>query len=479
MVYCKPEQLELKAASVFFVTVLQKKGNILRTLYHAHRFSVHICVVLLLCAAVYPVNADVGKPLDPNPVVVYDSPDPSHICPRSPGIIRLESGRLIITMEYSEGGSKRVPGIKQTPDGKYYRGLAFVSDDGGQTVRQTNSHPLYQGRPFVAGNSLYYLGHYDDLGIIRSDDQGETWSEVSWLTEGQEWHQAPCNVRYAHDRIYLVMERHTFAARNVWPVFSIAPVVLSAPVDADLLQRDSWTFSNEVSYAAMVAKLDHPVTGIGVPFYRVGPTVLGKPLMKSRPMAPQGWLETHIVTFPDPNHLWHDPEDRTMYLWARSHTGTTNYACIAKAVEDENHNITVGLAKAPSGEPMLYVPCPGGHLKYHILYDKISTRYWLASNQSTDSMTRPDLLPANRYNLPDNERHRLVLHFSKNCIDWCFAGIIDMTDDPKQARSYPSMVFDGDDLLVLSRSGDERAKNAHDGNLLLLHRIKNFRELIY
>ena len=45
--------------------------------------------------------------------------------------------------------------------------------------------------------------------------------------------------------------------------------------------------------------------------------------------------------------------------------------------------------------------------------------------------------------------------------------------------AYPAMAFDGNDLLVLSRSGDENAKNAHDANLLLLHRIRNFRGLVY
>ena len=41
------------------------------------------------------------------------------------------------------------------------------------------------------------------------------------------------------------------------------------------------------------------------------------------------------------------------------------------------------------------------------------------------------------------------------------------------------MTIDGDDLLVLSRSGDERAKSAHDGNLITLHRVKGLRELVY
>ena len=39
-----------------------------------------------------------------------------------------------------------------------------------------------------------------------------------------------------------------------------------------------------------------------------------------------------------------------------------------------------------------------------------------------------------------------------------------------------SLLFDGDDLLVLARSGDCRAKTLHDGNLITLHRVRNFRE---
>jgi hypothetical protein len=41
------------------------------------------------------------------------------------------------------------------------------------------------------------------------------------------------------------------------------------------------------------------------------------------------------------------------------------------------------------------------------------------------------------------------------------------------------MAIDGDDLVILSRSGDQRAKSAHDGNLIAFHRVKSFRELVY
>ena len=80
---------------------------------------------------------------------------------------------------------------------------------------------------------------------------------------------------------------------------------------------------------------------------------------------------------------------------------------------------------------------------------------------------------------PVNERHRLALYFSRNCFDWCFAGIAALTDDENAARSYASMAIQGEDLLILSRSGDDHAKDNHDTNLITLHRVENFRELVY
>ena len=125
------------------------------------------------------------------------------------------------------------------------------------------------------------------------------------------------------------------------------------------------------------------------------------------------------------------------------------------------------------------MPLPGGQCKFHIVFDDRTSLYWLVSSQATDSMCRGEYLGPERYGLPNNERHRLALHFSRNCVDWCFAGVIAIGSSPKQARHYASAVIDGDDLHVLSRSGDERAVSAHDGNLITFHTIRNFRELSY
>lgn len=414
-------------------------------------------------------------PLANDYVTVYESPDPANVYAFSPGLAILPSGRLVATMDQGGKGVKNLPGLKK--EGKrVWNGKILTSDDHGRTWTERSAMPMAHARPFVAGKSVYVLGKDPDLGIMRSDDDGMTWSNPSWITKKQKWHQAPCNVLHTRGRVYLVMERIAEEVRH-WPVCVLAPVVMSANVNDDLTKKKAWTFSNEYTYRNAVAEAGK-ANLIGVPFFSEGPTDLTH-IPNIRFNAQPGWLETNIVQFTDPNHVWHDPTGRTFHLWMRAHTGGTNLAAILKAVEDEQGNITVGLEKAPSGESMLYVPCPGGQMKFHILYDEETKLFWLLSSQSTDSMTRPTALPADRYSLPNNERHRLALHFSRNCVDWCFAGLVTDSGHPGQSRNYASMVIDGPDIHVLSRSGDARAKNAHDGNLITFHTVRQFRDLVY
>jgi hypothetical protein len=69
--------------------------------------------------------------------------------------------------------------------------------------------------------------------------------------------------------VYLVMERVTDPSFKGWPVSVLAPVVMSAPIDADLTQRGSWTFSNELTFAEAVRQAGPPHL-IGAPFFRYG-----------------------------------------------------------------------------------------------------------------------------------------------------------------------------------------------------------------
>lgn len=414
------------------------------------------------------------RPLANDFVAVGESPDPLNMPLYTPSILALPDRRLVAA--YERGGKGR--------DQNAAYAFILTSDDHGRTWTQRGAHRMTHARVFAAGRALYYLGQRGDLQIARSLDRGETWGPQVALTKGQSWHQSACNVWHARGHVYLVMERRVGSDNKAWPVGSLAPVLLRAREDADLTQRESWTFASELVFADLIAgyRQNEPALEFfGVPFFRQGYPdrfpVATEP--RRRTNSPMGWLETNVVQITDPDHVWYDPQGRTFHLFMRAHTAGTGFAALAKVVEQSDGSMITQLETVPSGKKMLFVPMPGGQMRFHVCYDAKTRLYWLLSSQATDSMTRPDRLPAERYDLPNNERHRLVLHFSKNMVDWCFAGAVAITDSPKQSRHYAAMDIDGDDLVVLSRSGDARAKSAHDGNLITFHRVRNFRELVY
>lgn len=424
------------------------------------------------------------KPLCTEDIVLIESPDPQRIYTCSPGIVRLANGRLVVTDGLRGMDGDDVPDPKYCPrPGQFWQGVVLTSDDRGRSWTRRGSFPIMHARPFVAGDALYVIGHAGDLMIMRSDDDGDTWSDPVALTQGQFWHQAPCNVLEANGCVYLVMERRTSNDIECWYVGELAPVLMRARLQDDLLQPSAWTLASELSFREALPGATGPPPAIdffGVPFYEC-PYPRGAEAAPGRRCAPMGWLETNVVQFTDPDHLWCDPTGRTFHLWMRAHTGGSWYAAIAKVVEDEPGGgaMRTTLETVPSGKTVLFVPCPGGQMKFHILLDDETQLFWLLSTQATDSMRRVERLPDDRYNLPNNERRRLQLHFSTNCMDWCFAGLVTAGSVERASRHYASMAIDGDDLHVVSRSGDERARSAHDGNQVTLHTVRDFRALAY
>ena len=402
--------------------------------------------------------------------VLYESVDPDRLYAYTPGICRLRSGRLVATMDQGGPGVADLEGPKGLlGDGRNpWQGIVWTSDDHGATWVERTRFPFMHARPFVAGDRVYVLGHNSDLTIIASDDGGVTWSGPVELTSDQFWHQSACNVIYANDAVYLVMERRTRFDHPGWYVSELAPVLMKGPLSADLTEAASWTFASELPFYEVEATLGN----VPVPFFNPGTVSEG------RKMNPIGWLESNVVQFLDPDHVWHDPSGRRFHLWMRAHTGGTGLACVAKVVEDENGQMTTMLEQTPAGQPFLYVPCPGGQMRFHILYDEPTQLFWLLGSIATDSACKPEQMPENRYNLPNNERHVQGLHYSRNCIDWIPAGIVAKGNTAGESRHYASMVTDGDDLHILSRSGDHRAKNAHDGNQITFHTVRDFRSLV-
>ena len=401
--------------------------------------------------------------------IVVRSPAPENVYCYSPGLLKAKNERIIATMDFGGEGVKDMKAsVKRNPDGnRYNTGRLFVSDDGGNNWVEKSAFPLLCARPFAAGDSIYVIGFSRDLGIMRSDDNGDTWSEVFPLTKGELWHQAPSNVWYENDKVYLVMERMTHGGD--WPVCGIAPVLLRADINADLTKRKNWTFASELVFDQHIN--DTKLAEFGIPFYKNGDmeSYMGQ--------TNCGWLETNVVRLKKENDFLYDKTGKTLHLFMRAFTGLPWTGALAKVIEKDDGSMETMFETAPSGKRMTFINISGGgESKFHILYDDKTRTYWLLTNEFTDRMVDFN-------NWTHNQRHgydrsRLVLYYSYNCFDWIFAGVVTSGKTRRQSRSYASMAFDNNDLIMLLRTGSEEAFNGHDTNLITFHRIKDYRSLI-
>ncbi|MCG8613965.1 MAG: glycoside hydrolase [Pseudomonadales bacterium] len=411
--------------------------------------------------------------------VIYRSPDAENVYCYSPGVTVLPSGRLVATMDLGGDGVSEMSGPKNSRAGgqKYGKGKVFVSDDGGSTWRHVIDFPFWHARPFVLNGSLYIIGHAGDLMIIKSEDNGERWSEVSQLTSGEKWHAAPCNVLDDGDHLYLCMERRYYIDEiKGWNVAGLAPTLLCLDKSADPLLSNSWSKSAPIIFKDIIDQRSLDL--FGVPFY-LTPENFNVEISQGRFNSPMGWLEGNVVKFNDPEHIWYDPEGNTFHIILRAHTGGVGYSCLITVRKDKDGAMVPTLEAVPSGKKIVFSPMPGGHLKFFIEYDPDTKLYWMLSSQATDSMrTLSSLNNTDRYGLPNNERHRVQLLYSKNCIDWCFAKYISVQKGELTSRNYPSLVIDGDDMHVVLRGGDGSNTDAQYSNCIYHTVVRDFRDLI-
>lgn len=382
--------------------------------------------------------------------ILWKSPDPQGLYCYSPFLAEGFDNRLILSFDISGPGLSAVSGPKS--DSGDFNGnqcRIFVSDDRGENWRETARLPMLHARVFKGGDSLWLIGHSGRLLISQSTDNGESWSEPAVLDDEYFWHQAPCSMDFRRGRIYLTME-HAPLRDKGWAGGD--PVLMSADLTADLTKRASWTFSN-----CMKFKEDIPHEKNLFCF------------------TPGVWLESNVVRIYDPDHRFYDPQDRTVLLFSRCAVDVDNgnIAAVLKGTEADDGSLKLELLTM-NDFPLLYIPFPGGCMKFHIVYDEVSRLYWLIAsrNESSNFLQNPK-----RYPGVGMERRQLELFYSRDLFDWCSAGMVAAGDCLTASRHYASLLIDGEDLLVASRSGDENGKNPHDTNLITLHRIKSFRNL--
>ena len=335
-----------------------------------------------------------------------------------PSILLLPSGAYLASHSHFGPGSTN-------SDSFIYR-----SDDGGDSWRRVSHiHGQIWSKLFWHQGAVHIIGtdHCDSSGgrlngrmvIRRSDDDGRTWSaadtaQTGLLSDEDGYHTAPTAVVVHAGRIWKGFEFAPRLDRRTWRTF-----VISAPVDANLLDRSSWRFSQQLDS-----------------------------------WDDYQWIEGNMVTAPDGELV------NVLRTNDRRHQegyGSEQPAAIVHVSADGT-----ALSHDPVADRVAF---PGGGTKFTIKRDRASGRYLALVNPQEG---------------PDRYRNVLALSASDDLRRWRVGKEVLRHPDPAaHAFQYVDWDFDGEDIVFASRTAYDDdaigAHRAHDANYLTFHRLAQFR----
>lgn len=380
-----------------------------------------ISVFVVCCGAVY------GQAV-PGVIVNY-APAHSMKYIGSPSLAVLPNGDYVASNDYFG---------PQSAEWQQAITRVFTSSDKGKTWRFLSEiNGAFWSSLFVHNGALYLLGpdrHHGTVLIRKSVDGGETWTQPTNKENGVlltgEFHCAPMPVIVYQGRLWRPME----AAHG--PILKwgkrYGAMVMSAPVDADLLDARSWSTSSIMYYDSTYLNGNFG-----------------------------GWLEGNFVV------------DKNGQMWDMLRVDDRSSLSEKAAM----------VALSPDGQQASFnpetgfIPFDGGSKKFVIRYDSVSQYYYTLTNSIPEKYRKqyPDLNPASFRNV-------LMFRRSKDLLHWQDVRVIlEHPDVLKHGFQYVDWLFEGEDIIFLSRTaffdGKEDAHNNHDANFLTFHRIKDFRKL--
>lgn len=358
--------------------------------------------------------------------VIRHEPASSGVFVGAPSLVITPEGIYIASMNFTsiQGGDR----------GKVHRTAVYTSTDRGLhwTLQAEIDHMRWSSL-FYYRETLYLMGVYEAFGnavIRKSLDGGKTWTSPvdrrhGLLAEGR-YHCAPVPVVIHEGRIWRAME-DALSGRE-FRVF-----MMSAAIDEDLLDADSWTFSNKIPFDR--SWFDGTMTG---------------------------WLEGNVVITPQQEVI----------------------DILRCGFSDGKHSIAAMVHISQDGKTARFDPesdfvrFPGASKKFTIRYDPESQKYWSLVN-----WIQPGDMKHLKKSGAGRIRNNLSLVSSKDLSNW----IVERTvlyhpDIQYHAFQYVDWQFDGDDLVAVSRTafddGVGGADSYHNANFITFHRIKGFRNSI-
>jgi hypothetical protein len=343
------------------------------------------------------------------------------------------------------------PSIAVLPNGKYIAGCKsrfdgetssfriFSSTDKGKTWNKiADLSEVGFSSLFTHNGALYVMGTkggFNHAIIRKSSDEGKTWTKPTDSKNGllmagsKSFHSAAVPVVVHKGRIWRSMEDNIPLGGRNFRAF-----LMSAPIDADLLDSSNWTRSTPMPYR-------EEWLGGGRTF--------------------DGWLEGNAVIKPDGNMA------NILRIEERTYDG--------KAAM-----ITVG----PDGVSTSFDPekdiidFPGASKRFVIRYDSVSGKYWSITNHTFDQELGKVHLGKIHCGLT---RNRVVLTSSDDLRNWVIRDTLISNNDPYyHGYQYIDWQIEGDDIIAVSRTAHDYRKGLpvrqHDANYMTFHRFRNFRD---
>lgn len=309
----------------------------------------------------------------------------------------------------------------------------FSSNDKGKTWQQiANIDGQFWSNLFVQNGALYIMGtnkHHGNFIIRKSTDNGHTWtipySKTTGLLIEGEYHNAPVPVLIHNGRIWRALEYATAPTTRWGKRYSA--MMISAPVNTDLLNADNWRRTNALPYDSTY--LDGKFNA---------------------------WLEGNAVVSKDGKVL--------DILRVDVPAGNAEVAAFV--------NISKDGKKASFDAETGFVPMPGASKKFTIRYDNVSDRYWALLNV-VDTLYKTKT--------PASIRNQLALGSSADLKNWeIHEQLLYHPDISKHGFQYVDWQFEQNDIIFASRTAYDDASgganNFHDANFLTFHRIEDFRK---
>lgn len=356
--------------------------------------------------------------------IIDHSPAASGIYLGSPGICILPDGTYLAKCdEFGPGSTESTEAVTR---------LFQSGDRGVSWERIATVKGIYWASIFYHHGAVYLLGthHQNGPAVIRkSTDQGKTWTipldAQSGLLRGDgRYHCAPVPVVVHQGRIWRAME--DAMGPGGWGEHFRA-FMMSAPVDADLLDADQWTFSN---------RLERNPLWLDGTF--------------------RGWLEGNAVVTPAGQIV------NVLRVDTRISPGV---AAMIRISPDGKW--------AAFDNPSGFIAMPGGCKKFTIRFDPATELYWSLVNW---------IPPRHRQGIPGTIRNTLAVVASPDLLDWeVRCAVLYHPDPARHGFQYVDWLFEGNDLVAAVRTAYDDdaggAHNYHDANFLTFHRIRDFRTL--